>query len=169
MTYPRCPQCSTKYVKRVHRESLKERLLSVFYIYPFRCQLCGHRFNFHQPGIKYVRVEEDRRIYERFPINFPVTFTSSEVDGEGSVADISMAGCTIESGAKLERGLVLRMSLPILDVMPPIEAHAAIVRNVQQSRRGVEFLQLQKTEKDRLREFIVSLLVAQETGERAGS
>jgi hypothetical protein len=53
--------------------------------------------------------------------------------------------------------------------MPPIKVHAAIVRNVQQSRRGVEFLQLQKTEKDRLREFIVSLLVAQETGERAGS
>jgi hypothetical protein len=136
MTYPRCLQCSTKYVKRVHKESLKERLLSLFFIYPFRCQLCGHRFSFHQTGIKYMRVEVDRRIYERFPINFPVTFTSSEVDGEGSVADISMAGCTIESGAKLERGLVLRMSLPISDVMPPIKVHPAIVRNVQQSGLG---------------------------------
>jgi hypothetical protein len=103
MIYPLCPQCSTKYVKRVRRESLKERLLSVFYVYPFRCQLCGHRFSFYQPGVKYVRVQEDCRIYERFSVNFPATFTSGELEGEGSVADISMAGCTIEPNAKLKR------------------------------------------------------------------
>ena len=53
--------------------------------------------------------------------------------------------------------------------MPAIEVHAAIVRNLQQGRLGVEFLQLQKTEKDRLRELMLRLLVAQETGDRIAS
>jgi DNA-directed RNA polymerase subunit RPC12/RpoP len=50
-----CPQCSGKLVQRTRRRGLRERLWSLFWIYPFRCQRCGHRFRTQQQGVRYVR------------------------------------------------------------------------------------------------------------------
>ena len=55
MPRPLCPRCSREYVKRVSRVGLGERLISLFYVYPFRCQLCGHRFQLLQWGVEYKR------------------------------------------------------------------------------------------------------------------
>ena len=38
--------------------------MSLFYVYPFKCQLCGERFRSFQRGVRYIRVEEDRREYD---------------------------------------------------------------------------------------------------------
>ena len=81
MPRPLCPRCSREYVRRVSRVGLGERLISLFYVYPFRCQLCGHRFQLLQWGVKYKRIEEDRREYERMPVNFPVTFDAGARPG----------------------------------------------------------------------------------------
>ena len=37
-----CPKCSSDAIKRAHREGMKERLLSLFLVYPYRCRKCGH-------------------------------------------------------------------------------------------------------------------------------
>jgi hypothetical protein len=39
-----CPKCGSDAIKRAHREGLKERLLSLFSFYPYRCRKCSHRF-----------------------------------------------------------------------------------------------------------------------------
>jgi len=39
-----CPKCSSDAIKRAHREGMKERLLSLFLVYPYRCRKCGHRY-----------------------------------------------------------------------------------------------------------------------------
>ena len=44
MAQIRCPNCSKEYVARVARVGFAEEILSLFYIYPFKCQLCGCRF-----------------------------------------------------------------------------------------------------------------------------
>ena len=49
-----CPQCSRYIVQRTRR-SILERLLSLFSIYPFRCQRCGYRFRVRRPGVRYIR------------------------------------------------------------------------------------------------------------------
>ena len=46
----KCPNCARDFVRRVSRTGVVERLLSVFYVYPFKCQLCGYRFRFFQWG-----------------------------------------------------------------------------------------------------------------------
>ena len=61
MPQPICPRCSSDCVKRVSRVGT-ERLLSFFYIYPFRCQPCGHRFKLLQWGVTYTRIDLDRRV-----------------------------------------------------------------------------------------------------------
>jgi predicted nucleic acid-binding Zn ribbon protein len=55
-----CPKCSSEYVKRASRVGL-ERLMSLFYVYPFRCQWCGHRFRLFQWGVTYRRIDLDSR------------------------------------------------------------------------------------------------------------
>jgi hypothetical protein len=60
MPQPVCPKCSSEYVKRVSRLG-SEHLISLFYIYPFRCQPCGHRFRLLQWGVTYTKIEEDQR------------------------------------------------------------------------------------------------------------
>jgi hypothetical protein len=73
MADPRCPNCSREYVARVARVGFTEKhLLSFFYIYPFKRQLCGYRFSALRWGVRYLRMEEDRREYERLRVVFPV-------------------------------------------------------------------------------------------------
>ena len=55
-----CPKCSSEYVKRVSRVG-PERLMGLFYYYPFRCQPCGHRFRHFQWGVTYTKIQLDRR------------------------------------------------------------------------------------------------------------
>ena len=154
MARPRCPECLTEYVKPVHRESLQERLLSFLYVYPFCCQLCEHRFKFLYREVNYLRAAEDRRTYERLPMNCPITFSRDGFQSRGSIEDISMVGCKMLCEEILAPGAILQMSLHVSDSIPPVRVHAGVVRNVRRRRAGVEFLQLKKTERDRLRDFI---------------
>ena len=91
----KCPNCARDFVRRVSRTGVVERLLSVFYVYPFKCQLCGYRFRFFQWGVRYFRVEEDRREYDRMEMSFPVTFASDEGSGDGTLVNVSMGGCSL--------------------------------------------------------------------------
>jgi hypothetical protein len=138
---------------------LAEILLSLFYVYPFKCQLCGHRFRSLQRGVRYVRVEEDRREYDRMEINFPVTFGGEKVSGEGMLLNISMDGCTFTTTADLGIGMMVKLALQISGSVPPVMVDAALVRNAHPGSAGVEFLRWQETERERLQHFIRGLLI----------
>jgi hypothetical protein len=51
-----CPSCREGKVRRSQRKNTLERFLSLAYIYPFRCQRCGHRFFKLQWGVRYKKV-----------------------------------------------------------------------------------------------------------------
>lgn len=159
MLRPLCPRCSREYVRRVSRVGLGERLISLFYIYPFRCQLCGHRFKLFQKGVTYKRVEEDRREYERLPVNFPATFAAGGVNGQGLVVDISIGGCSFHTEAQLAEGNILRMVLQVPNETHPVNLQAAIVRTIRSGRAGVEFLEFENGERERLQHFMRGLIL----------
>lgn len=159
MKHPICPACSTEYVIRVSRERIVELIMSVFYVYPFRCQLCGCRFSAFQWGVRYLRIEEDRREYQRLPASFPVLFGSDKLDSKGWITDISMSGCTVQSESKIASQIV-SMSLMIPNEKLPVRVKAAVVRTMELNRIGLEFLKFESTEKARLRLFIRGLLQA---------
>jgi TolA-binding protein len=56
MRQPVCSKCSSDHIERVSRIG-SERLISLFYIYPFECQACGHRFRLLQWGVTYRKTE----------------------------------------------------------------------------------------------------------------
>jgi DNA-directed RNA polymerase subunit RPC12/RpoP len=158
MLQPLCPNCSRDYTKRVSRVGFKERLLSIIYVYPFRCQLCGYRFFFMQRGVRYKRVEEDRREYNRMPVSFPVSFAYDGLEGTGHVVDISLNGCTLEAKTIIAEGSIVRMALQMSEELAPINVEAALVRAVNSNRIGIEFLRFQYHDRERLQVFIRRLL-----------
>jgi hypothetical protein len=155
----KCPKCAREFCRRVSRSGWAEVLLSYLYLYPFKCQLCGFRFRHFQPWVRYVRVEEDRREYDRMEMNLPVSFYGQEVSGEGALLNVSMGGCSFRTDAKVEAGAILNLSLQISQEVPPVVVDAAVVRNVGQSHVGVEFLLWQQGERERLQLFIRGLLI----------
>ena len=167
MTNPVCPLCRSEYVRRVRREGMGERLLSIFYVYPFSCQLCGERFSFFQRGVRYVRIHEEQRLYQRFPVNFPIAFANDEVTGTGRVGDISMGGCTVQTDAQMALGAIFQLSFGVQDAVSTIKIDAARVRNVQLDRAGLEFLKFQKSERERLQNLVRGLLSARQGEKKA--
>ncbi len=164
----KCPICSKEYVARVARVGFAEEILSLFYIYPFKCQLCGCRFKALQWGVRYFLVEEDHREYERLPTTFPVSFEGEAVHGKGMACDISMSGLTFQPEAEVNHpreGSVLRMALQISNALEPVNVEA-VVRNVRQGHLGVEFLRFQPADKDRLQHFVRELLARREAQAR---
>jgi hypothetical protein len=152
-----CPNCSKTYVARVARVGFSEKVLSLFYIYPFKCQLCGCRFRILQWGVRYHLVEEDRREYERSPTVFPVSFTDDAIAGTGMAYDVSMTGCGFHPTLTPREGAVLRMALRISRDFPPVQVEA-VVRNVRENRVGVEFLRFDPVQKARLQNYVRELL-----------
>ena len=50
-----CPNCKAGEVNRVGRHGLGDHLRSMIYIYPFRCEACGHCFRVFEWGVRYRR------------------------------------------------------------------------------------------------------------------
>jgi hypothetical protein len=159
MTPLRCPHCARDFVRRVARAGLWEIFLSFFYVYPYKCQICGARFRSLQWGVRYVRVDEDRREYNRIEIRFPITFSGQDISGEGALLNISMGGCSFHTSTNLTKGMILKLGLQISNDVAPVIVDAVVVRNVRSGAVGVEFIEWRQSERERLQLFIRGLLI----------
>ncbi|HJV47810.1 MAG TPA: PilZ domain-containing protein [Geothrix sp.] len=155
---PLCPKCFSDFVKRSRRTGLVEHLMSSFSIYPFRCQLCRHRFRLRQKGITYRRTDEDRREYERLAVNLAATFSLGTVRGLGQVMDLSMAGCALGTETRLGIGDILRLELQLPDRPDPIQIDTAILRSVHSNHARLEFLQFRSGHREALQAFVRELI-----------
>ncbi len=153
-----CPQCRKPFVKAVRRQGGRDRLLSLIYAYPFRCQVCRHRFHLMQWGLRYIEQDVDRREYERRPVKLPVIMSTNEGQHEGQTVDLAIRGCAVEASAPLLReGALLSVHLDAFDSEPPIVVETAVVRAVHGTHLGLEFLRMNEQEKERLSQYILSL------------
>jgi hypothetical protein len=164
MTSIKCPGCGRDFVRRLLSANWAETLLRLFCVYPFKCQLCGHRFRAFQRGVDYVSVERDRREYDRMERKFPTTFSGSDITGEGVVLDMAMGGCTFTTRSDLAVGMTLKMDLRIAAAVAPVVVDAAIVRNVRAGIAGVEFVGWQESERERLQLFVTGMLIGRGLG-----
>lgn len=164
MSRLKCPNCSREFVRRVARVGWAERVAGWVYIYPFKCQICGFRFRFLQWGVRYVRMEEDHREYDRMAMNFPVIYRGEQIDGEGNVLNISMGGCSFTTPNQIAKGTILRMELNVSNDAAPVVVEAAVVRHWHNQMAGVEFLQWPDGERERLQLFVRGLLIGGRRG-----
>jgi len=155
-----CPKCGKDFVRRTLRGGVHEYLLSAVYVYPFRCQLCAHRFLRLELGRRYNESTVDKRQYERVAATFPVTFVGEKASGAGTISRLSLGGCALESPLKLMEGMMFNLRLQPPDVNPAINVETAIVRSVRPPVIGLEFLRTNPTEQFRLIQFVAGLLTA---------
>jgi hypothetical protein len=157
----RCKRCAVDYVRQSRRSSALDRVLGAIHMYLFRCQLCAHRFWAIQTGASDRRptYDDDRREFQRLAIRIPVSFSSEQKSGDGFVTDLSIRGCALQTDTRPHHGAVLSLTLHPADSLPPIEVESTIIRSALGQRVGVEFLEMDPDEEERLRGYIETLIV----------
>ena len=165
-----CPQCGTHFVRRSHRQGVKERFLSLASVYPFRCQVCGHRFKALQSRVRSAPHLLDRRQYERLSTHVPTTYTASVKSGgarvgEGMVSDVSLGGCYLHTAVPASEGTLLSLQLQTGEHTPAIPVETAIVRTARPTGVGLEFLHLDEAAQERLSRLVRQLLTERHADE----
>lgn len=155
--HPTCPQCGKDYVRRTRREGLFEQIASIFYFYPFRCQLCMYRFRLFQWGTRYTRGPVDKREYDRIPTWIPATLSAEGVEDTGVVTDLSIAGCALQTSARPEQGALMQVTLQIAEAPAPVTIEVAVVRAVKPAGLGLQFLRIRAEDKERLSRHLQEL------------
>ena len=153
-----CPKCKSELVGRTHRSGMVEHALSLAYIYPFKCQICQRRFRALRWGERYVRVPLDRRVAERLSTRIPVTIHWKDGgQGQGTVRDLSVTGCGIETEAPVPMGALVLLQLEPAGE-PPIDIDVGEVRSRQPRRIGIRFVRVAPTHAERVRLIVQRLL-----------
>ncbi|MCI0427481.1 MAG: PilZ domain-containing protein [Nitrospiraceae bacterium] len=76
----------------------------------------------------------------RFPVQFRSAFSSTAmIGGEGSVVDLTIRGCRIETPIDVQPGTSLEVRIAVKEHVPPIQIQAAIVRWSRGRQFGLEF------------------------------
>jgi hypothetical protein len=100
---------------------------------------------------------EQRKSF-RFPVKFRSSFSSiGMVGGEGSIVDLSIRGCRIESPIDVQPGASLDVRIKVVEDEPPIHIQAAIVRWSRGGEFGLEFEVIIPTEWAHLQKFVKQL------------
>lgn len=110
-----------------------------------------------QPGVRYVRFEEDQREYQRMRVDLPIRLLQGTLNSNGAAIDLSMRGCTVRNAASLPLAAVVKISLKLPNEPDPVTVEA-VVRNSSDNRIGLEFLRFEGEDRQRLRQFIQGLL-----------
>ena len=153
-----CPNCERTFARRSHRKGLWELLCSLLLVYPYRCQLCAHRFLATPKMIARKPHREFERLHVRFPASFRSAYLDHTITGEGTVTTLSIHGCSLTSPQPLTKGSLLRLHIRYAEQEAPVEIDVAVVRSSTSRERGIEFLSLQPDEEARLRRLLEHLL-----------
>ena len=158
---PDCPQCGTWMVRQAPRRGTREHLLRFLLICPLRCQLCTHRFLAIRGEPSYDPRREYERILVRYPVAFYPVFSRHQAEAtEGTMVNVSIRGCKIQSSLPASQGARLRIGFVTDAREPPIEVEGAVVRSAVDTSMGLEFFKIRPEEEGRLRQVIEARLLA---------
>ena len=141
-------------MRRSSRVGALERLISAFYVYPFRCQRCTHRFRALNWGHRYPHPRGERRDYERIAIRLPARLTAGTESADAETTDLSVSGCAVRTDAHFPPGTEVSFTLRLGSGGKPVEIAEAVVRAANEGRVSLQFVHVGVEEQRRLAEFI---------------
>lgn len=94
------------------------------------------------------------RYCNRVHTHFPVVFASETYVDEGTVLNVSVPGCAVESRKRVQPGSYLEMRMLVPEVTSPLRVGLAKVRWCEGQRFGVEFIQMPGEDQVRLGRLI---------------
>jgi len=167
---PQCPKCKKYFTKRVLIEGAEDPTSTLAGMYAYRCQLCDELFRANKPALQTTPAPQaststelaniTNRQYVRVTAKFPVTFLISRLRQEGTVTEIALGGCSLEANVVLAIGAKFRMDILISENEPPLVVDQALVRSVRPTGFGIQFMEIQDAEKERLGRVLEKLLAA---------
>jgi hypothetical protein len=100
----------------------------------------------------------EQRQVRRFSVQFRSSFTSLNiVDGEGTVVDLSLRGCRIDSPTPVQPGTSLQLRVQISGDEPVLTVQEAVVRWSRGPQFGLEFVTLAPEEWARIQHTVTDL------------
>ena len=147
-----CPGCGHENIVRSRCFRLAERIADFMFLSPFRCQSCSHRFYAFRLGSRYSTDRVDRRQHRRIQVRLQLSFSGGRIRGSGTVNDISMGGCVIESETIVHVDDIFYLQLYLDEQESPIQV-AAMVISVRSRRIAFKFLRAARENK-RLFDFL---------------
>ncbi len=94
------------------------------------------------------------RIAPRLKLNCRVFFSGGVLEGEGLVNDLSKTGCKIQCQTVPEAGATLKAEFFLPDYPRPLKVERGLVRWVKSDTFGLEFVDIQASQRERLRVFL---------------
>ena len=107
-------------------------------------------------GWIHMSTEKERQIRKsrRVELRCILRFSSGEIEGEGTITNISTSGCRAESDINMAEGLDVQVIIFLPDQSPTIKVERALVRWVSGSAFGLNFILFFPSEQARLRTFL---------------
>jgi hypothetical protein len=97
----------------------------------------------------------EMRKFVRFQAEFPATFAGDH-SGTGIIYNLGLGGCKIVSDRTVKSGALLSVHLKVPEHTTAITIRAATVQWIMDFEFGVEFLEMQAPERDRLEQFLAT-------------
>jgi hypothetical protein len=99
----------------------------------------------------------DRRSVKRIAVTFRVSYGAVSLGKhEGSICDLAMTGCRLESTVPVPVHTYIELWLQISPTAPKILVDLAAVRWARDGQLGIEFLNVRPEHKAKLQEIIES-------------
>ena len=96
----------------------------------------------------------NHRYSERIPVECGAVFLGENMCGEGRVIDVSLPGCLMESPELVKVGDYMRLRLFLPDQAAPLNVPLAVVRRVEGSFFGLEFIRSSSEDQARLTRYV---------------
>jgi hypothetical protein len=103
-----------------------------------------------------MSAEKERKIRKarRVELRCFLRFSSGEIEGEGTITNISTSGCRAESDINMAEGLDVQILIQLPNQSSPVKVERAAVRWVSGNAFGLNFILFFPSERSRLRTFI---------------
>jgi PilZ domain len=98
--------------------------------------------------------EHKIRKARRVELRCTVRFYSGEIEGDGTITNISTSGCRAESDINMAGGLDVQILIHLPDQSPPVKVERASVRWVSDNAFGLSFMLFFPSERARIHTFI---------------
>lgn len=103
-----------------------------------------------------MSVENEHKIRKarRVGLHCTLKFYSGEIEGDGTITNISTSGCRAESDVNMAEGLEVQLLIHLPNQSPPVTVERASVRWVSGNAFGLSFVLCFPSERARLHTFI---------------
>ncbi len=99
----------------------------------------------------------EHRKHPRLPFQCQISFSRHETVEVGTVSNLAVGGCKVETEASVYIGMYLALQICLPGQEATLKVDQAAVRWAEDQQYGLEFISMRPEEEERLRHFVSTL------------